>query len=263
MQLQRALPDFDGAGIRVFAISYDPVDVLARFAEEQGISYPLLSDEGSEVIREFGILNTLVRPDEPVYGIPYPGSYVVDEDGVVVEKRFYRHYRTRPSSTSILKEAFGVDLDPGGHPRASVEAEGVRLSASLGAESLIPMQRTPLYVRFELDDELHVYAPPVPEGFVAAEVELDLPEGVRAEAPVYPPAHPFRVDGIEHEFMALDGDVEIAIPLSSTLTEGESVAIGVTVRYQACTPRECYLPRTERLELRVPIEDLNRPPRRT
>lgn len=262
MQLQRALPDFEAAGIRVFAISYDPADALARFAEEQGITYPLLSDEGSEVIRRFGILNTLVRPDESVYGIPYPGAYVVDEDGVVAEKRFYRHFRTRATAESILKEAFGVDFDPGGHPRAQVEAEGVRLTVTLGADALRPMQRTPLYVRFDLGPDLHVYAPPVPEGFVAAKVELDLPEGIRAEEPVYPETHRFRVEGIDHEFTAMDGVAEIAIPLSSAITEPGSVHIDVHVRYQACTSRECYLPRTETLHLDVPVEDLVRPPRR-
>ncbi len=259
MQLQRALPNFEAAGIQVFAVSYDPVDVLARFAEEQGITYPLLSDEASAVIRRLGILNTLVRPEESVYGIPYPGAYIVDEDGVVAEKRFYRHYRTRPSAESILKEGFGVDFDPGGHPRAQVEAEGVRLTATLGADALRPMQRVPLYVRFDLDDELHVYVPPVPEGFVAAEVEVDVPEGIHAEDPVYPEAHRFRVEGIEHEFTAIGGSAEIAIPLSSSLTEGGSVSVEVRVRYQACTPRECYLPRTETLLLDVPIEDLTRP----
>ena len=48
--------------------------MLAGFAGEYGIEYPLLADEGSKVIEQFGILNTLVLPDEPVYGIPYPGS---------------------------------------------------------------------------------------------------------------------------------------------------------------------------------------------
>jgi peroxiredoxin len=39
------------------AISYDPVEVLAAFASQHTITYPLLSDVGSVVIKRFGILN--------------------------------------------------------------------------------------------------------------------------------------------------------------------------------------------------------------
>ena len=44
------------------------------------MTYDLLSDTDSAVIREFGILNTLVSPDDPeqaagrsFYGVPFPG----------------------------------------------------------------------------------------------------------------------------------------------------------------------------------------------
>ena len=50
MELQRTLPDFARDGIVVFAIGYDPVAVLTKFAETHGIHYPLLSDEGSHAI---------------------------------------------------------------------------------------------------------------------------------------------------------------------------------------------------------------------
>ena len=72
MELQRHLQEFEAAGIAVFSVSYDSVEVLAGFAEEHGIRFPLLSDEGSSVIKRFGILNTLIRPEEDFYGIPSP-----------------------------------------------------------------------------------------------------------------------------------------------------------------------------------------------
>ena len=59
------------------------------------MTYDLLSDVDSAVIREFGILNTLISPDDPeqaagrgFYGVPFPGVYVTDESGVVSEKFF-------------------------------------------------------------------------------------------------------------------------------------------------------------------------------
>ena len=68
---------------------------MERFSKKYGITFDLLSDRRSVVIRQFGILNTVIDPDDPragpFYGIPYPGTYVVDEAGVVTEKFFNRH----------------------------------------------------------------------------------------------------------------------------------------------------------------------------
>ncbi|MEC8992335.1 MAG: redoxin domain-containing protein [Candidatus Latescibacterota bacterium] len=46
-------------GIVVLAISPDPPEILARFAERYGVEFPLLSDTDSRVIRAWG----LQRPD--------------------------------------------------------------------------------------------------------------------------------------------------------------------------------------------------------
>ena len=197
MQLQQNLPTFEAAGIRVFAISYDPVPVLATFAEEFGITFPLLYDEGSEVMRQYGIqtlrddgtivrnaallvispegriaygiLNTLVRPEETEnYGIPFPGAYAVGEDGRVTEKSFFRYYRVRPSAQSVLRDLFDVPFDAGGDPYVEARAEEASVSAVFASDGLVFMQRDPLYVRIELEPGLHIYRAPVPEQGTAA-----------------------------------------------------------------------------------------------
>ena len=45
VELQEALPQFEAAGIKLYAISYDDPDALAEFALHQGITFPLLSDK--------------------------------------------------------------------------------------------------------------------------------------------------------------------------------------------------------------------------
>ena len=57
MELQEAWPNLQKNGVAIFAISYDSVEVLAAFAEKRGITYPLLSDEGSHTIGALGLLN--------------------------------------------------------------------------------------------------------------------------------------------------------------------------------------------------------------
>jgi len=55
-------------------VSYDPVATLAAFAATHGITFPLLSDEASAVIRRLGLHNEQVQADHATYGIAPTGS---------------------------------------------------------------------------------------------------------------------------------------------------------------------------------------------
>ena len=106
-------------------------------------TYDLLSDVDSAVIREFGILNTLVSPDDPeqaagrsFHGVPFPGVYVTDEHGVVTEKFFHRHYATRESAGSIRDSALGEILARHEVPAVELGTDQVRISAFLSDTSL-------------------------------------------------------------------------------------------------------------------------------
>lgn len=263
VSFQKHLDEFQAAGVQVFAISNDPVEVLAAFAEEQGVTYPLLSDPGSEVIRQYGILNTLIAPEEDRYGIAYPGIYVTDQSGVVVEKMFHREYAVRESAAGILRHILGADFDIHDNPRAEIEGPSVRVSAALAEPQLTFMQRTPLLVSLDLDPGLHLYGQPVPDGFVATEVTVTAPEGVRVGETEAPPTRPFSVEGVRQEFRIFEGAVEFVVPITSELREEPTVTLEVTVRYQACDERQCYLPQSRTLSLTVPLGGLNRPRPRT
>jgi peroxiredoxin len=108
------MPDFDAAGIAVFALSYDPVEVLAQFVAKRDITYTLLSDVGSRVIRQLGLLNEHLDEQYAYYGlevrehhrgVPYPGSFILDEAGVIVEKHFEQGHRIRPTGVTLWKRA--------------------------------------------------------------------------------------------------------------------------------------------------------------
>ena len=93
MELQGRLLEIRKAGLGVAAISYDPVSVLSDFAARRGITFPLLSDPGSETIKRYGILNTTVDPKNGLYGYPFPGTYIVDTRGVVTSRFFEEAYQ--------------------------------------------------------------------------------------------------------------------------------------------------------------------------
>ena len=262
MQLQQHLPEFEAAGVALFAISYDDVDAQRMFADEHGITFPLLADPDHRVIEATGILNTLVEPDEPVYGIPFPGTYVLGTDGRIEEKLFFQHYRTRPSASTVLREGFGIDFEVENHPHADVEGDGVRIEATLGGESMVFMETSMLYIDFKLDDGLHIYGRPIPDGYIPTEVTVEASAGVTVGEPRYPETEPFSVWGIDEPFNAFVGDARIAVMVQRTERELESIQLDITVRYQACNDRECFLPQTKQLRLDVPIASLNRPQRR-
>src|SRR2546423_6682012 len=97
-----SLATLQAQGINPASITYDSRDVLQRFAQAYSIEYPMLSDEGSKVIRTFGILNTNIPADHPMlYGIPFPGDYLIAPDGTVREKVFLPSYEHRPSATQM------------------------------------------------------------------------------------------------------------------------------------------------------------------
>ena len=55
--------------------------------------------------KTLGILNQDYQPGDDNYGIPYPGTIIVDRNGVVVGKLFLESYRERVDARSVYKLA--------------------------------------------------------------------------------------------------------------------------------------------------------------
>ena len=160
--------------------------MLAEYAEKQGIPLPLLSDLESEAIRRYGILNTQIEPEDGFfYGIPYPGVFVTDGDGVVVAKFFHDTYKKRDSAEVIIDAALGrVQVAEDAPRAAAAPEEGIKVSAAIqgGSGSLRQGIVRHVVVRFELPEGLHIYGEPVPDGMVATTVSVNGPPGLVAEA---------------------------------------------------------------------------------
>ncbi len=89
------------------AISYDSIEILKRFSDKNEIDYPMLSDEGSKLIDAFGIRNKAMDGikygKNDLTGIPFPGTYVLDGDGVILGKLFLERYQERHSSEALIE----------------------------------------------------------------------------------------------------------------------------------------------------------------
>jgi peroxiredoxin Q/BCP len=107
--LQKDLGKIEESGVRLVGISYDPVEVLERFASKRGITFPLLSDPDSKVITAYALRNKETAGKKlgkiDLDGIPYPGTVLVDRDGVIRGKLFVDGYRERHSTEELVKAA--------------------------------------------------------------------------------------------------------------------------------------------------------------
>ena len=74
---------------------------MAEFADKRQITFPLLSDPESKTINAYGLLNKEAK--RKAEGIPYPGTFLIDTDGVIRAKLFVDGYRERHSVNELLK----------------------------------------------------------------------------------------------------------------------------------------------------------------
>jgi hypothetical protein len=211
------------------------------------------------------VLNTLVRPEDvPFYGVPFPGYFLVNEEGVIVDKIFNRHFANRETVESIVDSSRGRIVPGEREPIETVtEVDGIEITAFLrgggGVLRIGPRRR--LVVRFAMPDGLHIYDEPVPDGMVATQIEIEGPEGLRCEAVESPPTEPFGLPGVDAPLEVWGGTVDFVVPLfantdlvSAVFAGPEpSIEIKVHLRYEACDDTQCFIPRTRTIELDVPV----------
>lgn len=97
-----------GLGINIAVATYDSVDTMLAFAERFDIRYPLLSDQGSSMIRALGILNEDHGPGSFAHGIPHPMVFLIDASGVLRHRFSEGHYRQRADKDAVLAAAGGM-----------------------------------------------------------------------------------------------------------------------------------------------------------
>ena len=97
MQLQGELEAFEAAGAQIVAIANDEAEGLRAFQEKDGITFPILVDEGAAVIRSYSVIN-IERGT-----IPHPAVVIVDEAGIIRYRHVDPNYKKRPAPTELLE----------------------------------------------------------------------------------------------------------------------------------------------------------------
>lgn len=225
--------------------------MLADFAATHGITFPLLSDEGSAVIRALGLTDHRYDdrpPGDHHVGVPHPGTFLLGTDGTIVGKRFEESHRRRPSAPSLFADL----VDRPGPVAVSGTADGPALAAAawVAEPDYRPLEVARVEVSLQVADGFHVYAPPTPPGYTALAVGLAPLDDMTFEPPALPAGEPFRMADLDEEFFVLSGTVRTSLSFAIERDRGP-VVLTVRVRYQACDERTCEMPAT--LEIALPL----------
>ena len=247
------------AGVVLIAISYDSQEVLRDFAATRGIDFPLLSDEGSRVVTELGLLDREleahhaafgIKTGEHQQGVAYPAVFVLDESGAVTQKRIQENYRARESARQLLEAVTGsATLETSGNVQER-DTVHVRARAYTDSDRYVRWEKTRLHVELDVDPGWHVYGRPISKGYAPLLVEIDPEEGLVVGEPEYPQVRPFRVDGLDEEFNVYEGRLQVLLPFAFNVSaETGERTLKVSISWQACSESECLMPVMNRVQI--------------
>jgi peroxiredoxin len=95
-------PKLAEMGYALVSLSYDKPDKLAGFARTKGITFPMLSDQGSKLIDAMALRDPQYAAVPFANGVPYATVLVIGKDGRVKAKNVSKDYKVRPTNAQIL-----------------------------------------------------------------------------------------------------------------------------------------------------------------
>ena len=256
VELQEYRQQLQNQGWGLATITYDSTEILADFAQRHGITFPMLSDPKSKIIKDFGILNTALPTDVMQYGVPNPGTYMVNADGTVKSKYFLADNGIeRYSTPTVLLREFG---SVEGTRETVVNTDRLELKYYATRDVLRAALRFTLVLDFNLKAKVHVYAPGA-QHYIPVSLELDGSRYFHAEPVKYPKPQVLYLPTIKETVPVFEGKFRITQDLATwdrdvigTMSE---LKVKGRLRYQACDDKICYLPETIPLEWTFKIDN--------
>jgi peroxiredoxin len=113
------LPQIEQAGATLSAISPQTVKQSFFMHDQHRLRFPLLSDTGNKVARQFGLTYRVNAPQEAIYRrafvnlpftngddsweLPIPATFIVDCDGTILYASANEDYTERPEPSDIIR----------------------------------------------------------------------------------------------------------------------------------------------------------------
>lgn len=262
MELQGRLKNIQRDGRSLVAISYDPVSVLANFARTRGITFPLLSDDGSRTIKEYGLLNTTVPPtNKAQYGIPFPGTFFVDRNAAVTARVFETAYQERDTISSVMVRLGGT-IDA---PAQQISAPHLDITTYTTDQMVAPGTHFSIVLDVKPGRRVHVYAPGV-AGYRPISLTVAPQPGLIVRDSQYPKPQDYFFKPL-NEHVAVYGEpfriiqdlsIDASRDAEAMLKERTALTITAALDYQACDDRICFNPQSIPLSWTVSLKPLDR-----
>lgn len=122
--LQRELGAVKAAGATLVAISPNTPDVSVDLVDELELDFPVLSDQGNDVAKSFGLVYEMVPEMVELYRdmgrdigamngsedweLPVPATYVVDRQGIIRYAFVELDHRVRAEPSEVVEVAAGL-----------------------------------------------------------------------------------------------------------------------------------------------------------
>jgi hypothetical protein len=263
VELQGRYDDIRTQGLGLVSITYDPPETLKRFADSRGITFPLVSDPGSAIIKRYGLLNDTVDPQTRAYGIPHPGTFIVDPNGVVVARFFEDAYQERYTAATILASLGGT---PPGTPVTATSSH-LSLSATISDTVAAPGHRLTIVAQVAPRPGMHLYAPGKHD-YQVVQLTLDPQPWLRVHDTSYPASEIYHFKPLDERVevytkpFRLQRDVTfVATPeMQKLLGSMPSATITGALEYQACDDKVCFNPARLPIRFTVTLKALDRKP---
>jgi peroxiredoxin len=118
------LPQIEEAGATLVAISPQTVKQSFFMHDQHKLRFPLLSDVGNRLARQFGLMYRVPQAQEAVYRrafvnlpftngddsweLPIPATYIVDRDGTILYASADEDYTQRPEPMEVVSACQGL-----------------------------------------------------------------------------------------------------------------------------------------------------------
>ncbi len=200
-----------------------------------------------------------------MYGMPWPGDYLIAPDGIVRDKLFLRDYQYRPSASQIVLRDFSAEAAGN---TVDISTDWLSAAITLSTDRCFPGQEIALSLKMNVKPGWHIYGKPLPDRYQATELTFEGPL-VGDFALDLPAPKPMRLEGLGETLSVYDGEVRAIgklgikwsppAPIKFLEAFGKWIKPGAykiegQLRFQACTDSVCESPQAIKFELLMRLE---------
>jgi hypothetical protein len=276
VELQHDASILRSAGLALAAVSYDSSGVLGEFAKRKSITFPLLSDHESEVIRAYGVADRRYRKGMqldvdkeqvyvssfryvPVFGLSYPAVFVLARDHRVQWRFVSEGSELRLTGAAILEEAVGGIADEN---RTPVPSGNIHVTATATNTSVGLGNRLRIAIELKIPKGFHVYSPEVGSGYKGVSWQMDPTDCLEMGEAEYPKAEwkLMKSTGetlpIYENTLRISREIIVKPMLKASdpslfklfchvcVDPSSRIKASGALRFQACDEQRCYPPQT-------------------